>query len=226
MKIVGFGDSFITYCNTWYGYTNLIASRFDAEFISFGYAGSGTWDAYFQLENYLKNNPAPDVILFAWSASTRLYHPDIRDLCYTSVVMQPVEPKSEEHRPIYEAANAYYQHLHHITKTDQEHSCFYHWIDTVLVPRYPNTKFIHMWGFPKNYCDWGDTEQMEYLHTFTTAVEIRPALIHLSYLDEWPDDLANETRGNHLSPKMHKILADNIIAAIENYEPKLRTIAL
>jgi len=226
MKIVGFGDSFITHCNSWYGYTNLIASHFDAEFISYGHEGSGAWDAYFQLENYLRNNPAPDVILFAWSASSRLYHPDIRTLCYNSVIANPVEPKNPAHKPIYKAAEEYYNHLHRINKTDLEHSCLYHWIDTVFVPRYPNTKFIHMWGFPKTHVDWGDPSKMEYLHTFTTAVEIRPALIHLSYLDEWPDDLAKEQRPNHLSRKMHKILADNIIAAIKNYEPNVRTITL
>jgi hypothetical protein len=38
--------------------------------------------------------------------------------------------------------------------------------------------------------------------------------------------MSKESRPNHLTPKMHKILADNLIAAIENYEPKLRTITL
>lgn len=224
MKIVGFGDSFITYCNSWYGYTNLIANRFDAEFISFGLEGSGAWDAYFQLENYLKNNPAPDVILFAWSTSGRLYHHKVRNLCHNSVMLNTYESSDPEVLSVVQAAKAYYENLYSANKSNAEHTCLYYWIDKELVPKYPNTKFIHMWGFPKNYCDWGDTNQMEYLHTFTTAVEIRPALIHLSYLDEWPDDLANESRGNHLSPKMHKILADNIIEAIENYEPSLRTI--
>jgi hypothetical protein len=226
MKIVGFGDSFITHCNSWYGYTNIIANRFDAEFISLGHAGSGAWDAYFQLENYLKNNPAPDVILFAWSASGRLYHPTFRDLCFSSVMLRPSETVPESKQPVVQAAKAYYENLYSATKSDAEHTFLYYWVDKELVPKYPNTKFIHMWGFPKSSCDWGDPSQMEYLHTFTTAVEIRPALIHLSYLDEWPGDLANESRANHLSPKMHKILADNIIAAIENYEPSLRTITI
>jgi hypothetical protein len=226
MKIVGFGDSFINYCNAWYGYANLIASRFDAEFISLGHAGSGAWDAYFQLEKYLKNNPAPDVILFAWSASGRLYHHKVRDLCYSSVMLYPAESVPESKKHVVQAAKAYYENLYSSEKSDAEHTFLYYWVDKELVPKYPNTKFIHMWGFPKHHCDWGDPSQMEYLHTFTTAVEIRPALIHLSYSDEWPGDLSKESRPNHLSPKMHKILADNIIAAIENYEPSLRTITL
>ena len=226
MKIVGFGDSFITACTYDYVYTNLVAKHFNAEFESYAYQGSGAWDAYFQLEKYLKDNPAPDIILFAWSAAGRLYHPNVRDICYNSAVVNPVEPETPAVKIFMEAAKAYYEYLHDGHKTDMEHSCLYYWIDNVLVPQYPNTKFIHMWGFPKNYCDWGDTTQMEYLHTFTTAVEIRPALIHLSYLDGWPKDMTKESRPNHLTPKMHKILADNLITTIENYEPKLRTITL
>jgi hypothetical protein len=83
-----------------------------------------------------------------------------------------------------------------------------------------------MWGFPKNCCDFGDPDKMEYLHEFTTGVEIRPALIHLSYLDEWPKDLSKETRCHHMTPKMHRILADTIIAAIEDYKPGLLNIKL
>jgi hypothetical protein len=226
MKIVGFGDSFITACHFDYAYTNLVAKHFNADFETYAHLGSGSWDAYFQLEKYLKDNPAPDIILCAWSAAGRLYHPNVRDICYTSAVLNPVEPETPAFKPVMEAAKAYYEYLHDSPKTEMEHSCLYYWIDNVLVPQYPNTKFIHMWSFPKNYCDWGDTNLMEYLHTFTTAVEIRPALIHLSYLDEWPKDMSKESRPNHLTPKMHKILADNLIAAIENYEPKLRTITL
>lgn len=226
MKIVGFGDSFITPNDLHYSYTNIIAEHFNTTFEHYGKEGSGAWDAYFQLEKYLKDNSAPDVVLFAWSASARLYHPVIRDLCFSSVVINPKETRDPNHRLIVHAANAYYRYLHDINKTDLEHSCLYHWIDTVLVPRYPNTKFIHMWGFPKKSCDFGNPLEMEYLHDFTTAVELRPALIHLSYLDEWPGDLSKETRCHHMTPKMHRILADTIIAAIEDYKPGLLNIKL
>jgi hypothetical protein len=224
MKIVGFGDSFIIGCSYDYAYTNLVAKHFNAEFKSYAYSGSGTWDAYFHLEKYLKNNPAPDVILCVWSAAGRLYHPNVRDICYNSAVINPKEPKTPAFKPVMEAAKIYYEYLHDSHKTDMEHSCLYYWIDNVLVPQYPNTKFIHMWSFPKKSCDYGRPTEMTYLHEFTTAVELRPALIHLSYLDEWPDDLSKEVRPNHLTPKMHKVLADNIIAAIEDYKPGLLNI--
>jgi hypothetical protein len=226
MKIIGFGDSFINYSDFDFTYTNLIAKHFNTVFDHRGFAGSGTWDAYFKFEKFLKNNTPPDVVLFVWSASGRIYHPDIRDLCYNSVVLNPVEPKTPAHKPVYKAAAEYYKYLHHINKTDMEHTCLYHWIDTVLVPRYPNTKFIHMTSFPARSCDFGNPDEMEYLHDFTTAVELRPALIHLSYMDEWPGDLSKEHRTHHMTPKMHRILADTIIAAIEDYKPGLLNIKL
>jgi hypothetical protein len=226
MKIVGFGDSFITPNDLHYSYTSIIAGHFNTTFASYALQGSGAWDAYFQLEKYLKDNPAPDVVLFAWSASGRLYHPDIRNLCYSSVVVNSVAPKMPSDNPLIEATKTYYQYLHDPIKADMEHRCLYYWIDTVLVPKYPNTKFIHMWGFPNNVCDFGKPNKMEYLHEFTTAVELRPALIHLSYLDEWPGDLSKETRCHHMTPKMHRILADTIIAAIEDYKPGLLNIKL
>jgi hypothetical protein len=148
MKIVGFGDSFIMPGPHAHLYTNLIAEHFNATFESYAHEGSGAWDAYFQLENYLKNNSAPDVVLCVWSGSVRLYHPEIRTLCYNSTVMNPVEPQNPADKPIYEAANAYYKYLHDSRKTDMEHSCLYYWIDNELVPNYPNTKFIHLWSFP------------------------------------------------------------------------------
>jgi hypothetical protein len=215
MKIVGFGDSFITACDYDYVYTNLVAKHFDGEFESYGHEGSGTWDAYFHLEKYLKNNPAPDVVMCAWSASVRLYHPTIRTICYNSAVLNPVEPKTPE----FEAAKAFYEYLHDAPKANMEHLCLYYWIDNVLVPKYPNTKFIYMWSFPNNACDYDKPEDMTYLHEFTNAVELRPALIHLSYMDEWPKDLSKETRTHHLTPKMHSVLSKYVIDAIENYEP-------
>jgi hypothetical protein len=226
MKIAGFGDSFITPNELPYSYTNIIAGYFNTTFEHYGKEGSGAWDAYFQLEQYLKDNPAADVILFVWSSSARLYHPKISNICYNTALANPIEPTSPAFKPIMDAAKTYYEHLHVPIKADMEHYCLYYWIDTVLVPKYPNTKFIHMRSFPNNSCDFGKPKDMEYLYEFTTAVEIRPALIHLSYLDEWPEDLSKETRCHHMTPKMHKVLADNIIHTIEDYKPGLLNIKL
>ena len=226
MKIVGFGDSFITSSVPEYGYTKLIAKHYNAEFETYAHEGSGAWDAYFQLTNYLNNNTAPDVVLCVWSVSHRLYHSEIRTLCYSSVVLNDNTPEKSPLRPIVDAAKEYYTHLFDLEKADTEHSMLYYWIDKELPKKYPNTKFIHMWGFPKKHCDYDKPEEFEYLHHFTNSIEIRPALIHLSYMDQWPKDLSKETRINHLTPIMHRILASAIINAIENYNPGILNIKL
>lgn len=226
MKIVGFGDSFITICKDDYGYTNLIAKHLNGEFTTYAHEGSGSWDAFFHLQNYLNNNPAPDVVLCVWSSSARLYHHTVRTLCYSSTVLNDTTPKKSPIRPIIDAAKLFYHRLFSIEKADMEHKFLYYWIDKELVTKYPNTKFVFMWGFPNNSSDYDNPDEFEYLYDFTNTVEIRPALIHLSYLDEWPKDLSKETRANHMTPKMHKLLADTIICALENYKPGIINITL
>ena len=221
MKIVGFGDSFITPNDLHYSYTNLIAAHFNTTFEHYGKEGSGAWNAFFQFK---KVNIDADVVLFAWSSSIRLYHSEYTTICPSGVTLN-----KNSNDPIWKAAEMYYAYLFEKEKAIYEHTAFYYWLDNWLKETYPNTKFIHMWGFPSaatDGTDWGKTENFQYYHQWKNGVEIRPALIHLSYLDEWPGDLSKETRCHHMTPRMHRILADNIIAAIEDYKPGLLNIKL
>ena len=220
MKIAGFGDSFITENDKLYSYTNLIGKHFDTDFQHFGHEGSGAWDAFFQFKN---SNVDADVVLFVWSNSSRLYHHKYRNICFSGAMTN--ENSSD---PIWQAALGYYKHLFNAEKAVYEHIAFYYWIDNWLKENYPNTKFIHMWGFPGTSLDsnglppWDNPDSFSYYHTWKNGVDVKPALIHLSYLDEWPGDLTKETRCHHMTPKMHNVLANYIIDAIENYEPGLQ----
>ena len=218
MKIAGFGDSFITDNALPYSYTNLIGKHFDTDFKHFGYQGSGAWDAFFQFK---KSNVDADVVLFVWSNSARLYHNERRNICFSSTL-----DNKNSTDPIWKAALAYYSHLFSLEKTIHEHIAFYYWVDDWLKENYPNTKFIHMWGFPASRIDsknirdaWDDPENFSYYHTWKNGVDVKPALINLSYQDGWPGDLSRETRCHHMTPKMHQVLANYVIDAIENYEP-------
>jgi hypothetical protein len=220
MKIVGFGDSFITPNDLHYSYTNLIAAHFNTTFEHYGKEGSGAWNAFFQF----KKTDVADVVLFAWSSSVRLYHSEYTTICPAGATLN-----KNSNDPIWKAAEMYYAYLFEGEKAIYEHTAFYYWLDDWLKETYPNTKFIHMWGFPSaatGSADWGKTENFQYYHRWKNSVEIRPALIHLSYLDEWPKNLSKETRCHHMTPKMHRILADTIIAAIEDYKPGLLNIKL
>jgi hypothetical protein len=219
MKIIGFGDSFIMPYVNEYAYPNRVAKYFGGTATTYGYPGSGTWDAFYQFK---KIKIDADVVMFAWSGSNRLYNPDVRNICYGSSLRQ-----RDMTNPIWEAAYWYYKYLHNFEKTNQELVCFYYWFDGWLLENYPNTKFIHMWSFPeKADGDYYPTiksniNKLSYYHRWKNSVEIRPTLLHFSMLDGWPEDNNTwaDNRLHHMTPPNHTLLAEIIIRAIENYEP-------
>lgn len=214
MRIIGFGDSFITETDLDYTYTNRLATKYNADIKLHGIPGSGTWEAYFQFMEHFDNQ---DIVMFVWSNSSRLYHHRLKDICFTGA-----ERNKDSDDPAWQAANMYYQYLFDERKTSLELTAFYYWFDD-YISQFKNTKFIHMWSFPASklnaeYYTWDEHEKYDYLHRFKTGMEVRPALVYLSYLDGWPTDLSNETRIHHMTPKMHSHLMSNIIDSLEAYE--------
>lgn len=220
MKIAGFGDSFITDNELVFSYTSILKKHFNADAKWYGKKGSGSWDAFF---TFLDSKETVDVLIFVWSAEHRLYHPKHSNIC----------PVGVEYflgtDPIWEVAKQYYANLHDCRKAYYEHVAFYQYVDTYLKDSYPDTKVIHLWGFPagNTYVDgepnkrksytWDEPDKFSYLYRFTHGVEVRPALINLSYRHGWPDDLKNEMRCHHMAPIMHQYLSEKLIDAIENY---------
>lgn len=231
MRILGFGDSFISPNDLDYTYTTLVGKHFNTTFECHGRPGSGAWDAFF---HFLDRREKGDVIIFVWSAEHRLYHPH-----YTNICPAGIEQNLKSDNPVWEAADLYYKHLYDARKSFFEHLAFYQYVDKHLSTYHSDSKIIHMWGFPSGntynaqgqseiprYFEWHEAEKFNYIHRFNHGVEIRPALINLSYRDEWPGDLGKETRVHHLTDRMHEHLANYIIDAIENYESgKLITVS-
>lgn len=222
MRIHGFGDSFITENDLDYSYNNTVQQHFNAEGYWYGKPGSGAWDAFF---TFLDMKIQSDVIIFVWSAEHRYYHPNYSDIC--PVV---IEQNLNSNDPTWLAAKLYYQHLYDSRKSYFEHVAFYQYVDDYLATHYKDTKIIHMWGFPAGNTythngeyinpiqyNWDEPEQFKYIYRFKNGVELRPALINLSYRDGWPGDLRNETRCHHMTPMMHQHLSKYVIDAIENY---------
>lgn len=223
MKIADFGDSFITPNTVDYSYTNILKEHFNAEVDLFGYQGSGAWDAFF---TFMGKKETYDVVLFVWSSESRTYHPLYRNIC-PAVIDQYLETD-----PIWNAAKQYYAYLYDCKKAYYEHVALYTLADSYIRDKHPSTKVIHMWGFPagnaftddgelikSDHYNWDEAEKYRYLYRFSHGVEIRPALINLSYREEWPVDLSKETRCHHMSKSMHEYPSKYVIDAIENYEP-------
>jgi hypothetical protein len=107
-------------------------------------------------------------------------------------------------------------------KLGYEAKALYHMIDD-MAKDYPNIKFIHMYCFAHQtdtsypHMDMykkSTSDHLEYLYTFKNGVNILPALMWLSFQDEKPDNLANDTRTCHLTKPMHEKLAATLINAI------------
>jgi hypothetical protein len=220
MRIVGFGDSFISK-NDNIGYLDIVGKQLDADIKWNGLPGTGIWDAFFQFKDYPYDI---DVAVFSWSSPSRLYHPHIRGMCHGSV--QQINPNMPNFET-WEAAKQYYYYLYDWRKTEYEATAFFQWFDQ-WSKRYANIKFIHMWSFSKDVTfnqTWekykGSANQLEYHHRWKNGFEIRPALMHFSAREGWPehDDFSKETRNNHLSELYHSHLASIIVDGIINYEP-------
>jgi hypothetical protein len=227
MKIVGFGDSFIMQ-NFSYDkeelrqlYLNLVGEELNATVEWLGVSGTGPWDAFFKFMDYPEKDKI-DVAVFAWSEANRLYHPTVKPLNYASV-MNSLENPGVSKRKTWIAAQQYYEYLHDTRKADYEVKALYTMFDE-MSKLYPNTKFIHMWAYPMHdikaedqFARYKHPDKFEYHYTWKNGVEIRPALIHHSVMDEWPDNIHEETRSNHLTFRMHRLVANALLQAIKKY---------
>ena len=223
MKIVGFGDSFISPTREHWGYLNQVGSKLGADVVWNGFPGTSSWDAFFQFKDYPDDI---DVAVFCWSDPSRMYHPNVRGICPNSAMQQ--HPPGQWDSEVWRASQEYYSYLYDWRKTEYEASAFYYWFDH-WSERFANTKFIHMWSFAKTILGVGDPWQkyredirgLEYHHRWKNGVEIRPALMHFSLKEGWPTDnnLSNEKRANHMAPVFHSYLAEQIVDAINNYKP-------
>jgi len=227
MKIVGFGDSFIMqtpYKDPSYTqvYGTLVGDHFNTTIEMRGVAGSGPWNMFYDFINYKEHI---DVALIQWSEICRLYHPKMNPVNTAAVENYKKEGNPEKVK-ILEVAKDYYEYFYDHDQKNWEMKALMCMFDE-LSTKYTNTKFIHLPGFSM-YTEkywWGTLydqilpEQLEYYHKFKHGVEIHPCLMYLSKKDEWPNDITKETRQCHLSYKMHKLLANSIISAIDNYTP-------
>lgn len=235
-KIMGFGDSFIQGIvkatsdspdEPWYkAYQGMIGDHFNCYPEFRGVPGTGPWSMFFDFLNF-QDKENVEVAIIAWSEINRLYHP-----VYQPINRHLVDDKDYAHKLSYEekevitAANYYYKELYDGHQKSYEMKALMALFDNMAL-EYKDIKFIHLpcfsWETPTEW--WGETykkkkiSDLRYYHDFKNGMEIRPALMYLSMNDGWPDDLSNDPRECHLTPRVNRLLADSIIYCIENYQP-------
>lgn len=223
MKIGFYGDSYCVGPALPGTYMDIIKNKLNATIVHTGFGGSSIWDVF--LKQFDRNN-VPDINIFLWTHSIRLYHPVYRDLTAKRNISNEMNSK------IIDALDYYYTYLHFDEKMQLETNAVFYWFDHEILSKISkHKKVIHLWSIGErenlptdfNWLDtkWHQVEKIKYLYRWKTGVEIRPALFPLSLqgntLEQNSSYLANETRLNHLEEHKHILLASWIENALVNY---------
>lgn len=230
MKIVGFGDSFITgppfeVKELQHTYQSILGNRYNTYPEFRGIGGTGPWHAFFDFLNYFeKCKDHVDVVLMAWSEANRLYKPLLSQE-NAELAARASNRSDITYKDVFLAVEKYSYFIFDTNKHNYELRALMTMFDDV-VREYPKTKFINLHSFSwldknQSWKDFEDYNKLKYHYTFKNSMEIRPCLMYLSRQDGWPgdDNMHLEKRDCHLSPKKHQIVAEAIIQAIENYNP-------
>lgn len=238
MNIVGFGDSFIlgladivpgsdqsTNLAWKNSYQGMLGDHYKCVPEFRGFPGTGPWSMFFDFLNY-KQKDKIDVAIIAWSEITRLYHPKLQVGNITLFDKERMNTLTEDEKIVLSAAKGYIQHLGNTEKLNYEMKALMMLVDD-MAKSYPNIKFIHLPCFTwENFDEWWNLtykkkkpSDLKYYHDFKNGMEVRPALMYMSMMDEWPSNPFEDKRECHLSSRVNRLLADKIIDCIENYHP-------
>jgi hypothetical protein len=212
MQIALFGDSF---CCEKSGYIARLEEHYNAEIVSLGHSASSVYDVLLvQFKKYIDTGKYPDVCIFIWTGSGKLYHRKHRNLNKGSVA----ETLQRKFHPVWKSAQAYYDYLSDPEKEDVEYRAILHYIDTIILPNVPNTtKIVHLWSFGNiNKFEESafDPNTLTYHRTWQTGAELRPALASISLLDSCLEEMA--VASNHLDTNAkNELVFDMIRQAID-----------
>jgi hypothetical protein len=230
MRIGFYGDSFcmeLANTHSWYykytPYTVKVKQHYNAEIVNLGLGGSSYWDVMLkQFPPALEN--LPDVCIFCWTDSSRVYHPTVRNIgswvMDKSSILDLHITRLLNYKK-YNAAREYFTHLHDREKAERERmAAFLHFDLTVLRLIQEKTKIIHLWSFG-NAQSWDQEnpyypENVIYPYRWKNGHEIRPSLKCLSAIGR--NTLNDDFASNHLGSEENNTIAANmIIDAIDNY---------
>jgi hypothetical protein len=207
MKTIGFfGDSFCATkgAGTW---LDQLANHYDAKATHYGVVGSSAGDAIVnQFGTEQKRGKTPDIAVFVWTNSARLFHPHVRNITPERALSPLRDVK--DHVPLWNAARDYYLHIY-----DQKHHellflSLIHYFDKMVLPDLPNMKVVHLWAF----ADGGKGNiPTTYPYTFTSGVEVRPALVNIAREGREHKDDFVDTSPNHMDTEEKNTRVFNMV---------------
>lgn len=209
-----FGDSFCSDIsnehstnNNYQTYLQKVATHFNARITNKGTGGSSVWDlVLIQFAEQAKKG-LPDVCVFLWTESDRIFHRTQRNLNVSSV--------ERGRSKIYNAAKEFYYHLYDQEKDKLEYISLLYYFDNVILPQYKNTKFVHLWSFGQY--PTVDNPEVHYAYIWKNGNEIRPSLITLT-----DQNIIQGIEANHISGEnKNQLIADWIISCLQPELPNL-----
>ena len=245
LKTIGFfGDSFCEMLsnqhskdNDYKTYIQLLQESYGADVVNLGMGGSSIWDVLInQLNPLIQSNTVPDVCVFVWTHSGKIFHKTSRSLHYSGVFHGDNEKKFEWFaktypnagynffdKAVYEAARQYYIHLYDQEKADLEYLALLQYIDNNILNTL-DTRIVHLWAFGSHNFDiengW-HPDNVVYPYTWKNGATILPALMSLSMSGyPWPKQPAIDDRPNHLEGNKNNTVFEWIKYAIETGETK------
>jgi hypothetical protein len=227
MKIGFFGDSFCAVLDkdrggfhtnniwpTYETYIKKLQDHYQADIVNLGIRGSSIYDAILmQIAPFIQEQTVPDVCVFVWTSTDRLFHREVRGVNFKNVLHHSLIKASP--RPVWDAAQQYYRYFY-----DDDHAQFQtkaalYYFDNITLPLFPpSTKIIHLWAFHEMWRYSG-----EYHYRWTNGLEIRPALDRVSQSGGGRDGgVLTDPAWNHLEgEERNKIVFNWIRDAIDNY---------
>ena len=214
MKTIGFfGDS---YCAVDAGWIRSIADHYSAKITHLGKPGSSIPDLILnQWNKEVLRGRTPDIAVFVWTTDSRLYHSTQRSITPEKALSTRVK---DNNRELWEAAKQYYMYLYdaeYMALNAASLTCHF---DRMVLPLLPNTKIVHLWAFGqpipgrRNYLPEG----IAYPYTFTTGVEVRPALVTVSQQGLTEAQMGVDLSPNHMETEAkNQIVFDMVREAID-----------
>lgn len=108
----------------------------------------------------------------------------------------------------------YYKYLYDDEKAKYEALGLYHLMDEMLLA-HSKIKFVHMFCYPGDRKGVTPTDGRSIEYLFKIGTNIRPELMYLSRLEDFPKDNVIDTRLCHMAPRMHTVLCDTLYDAIK-----------
>lgn len=221
-KLGLYGDSFAevwddqtkTSLKTW---PRIIAEKFDVDIVHSGKAGSSYWDI--PLQQFSFEN-CPDILIFCWTSSARLYHKD-------GIQLHPNPNKSwfgnkkdlndQQKQKLVNASQEYYKYIHDDSKEIAEYKACLYWFDETVLSKIPSDrKIIHIWSFGHDNTDSKlsgtyHPHNLTYLHRWKNGCEIRPSCMSIALMDGASFDDVDPFENHFNTQEKHDLMASCVM---------------